>query len=245
MNPGTFRLFARRCCAFVAAAGPLLAQAAVVPDRTRVIYEEGMQAVSVTVTNKSPKYPYLIQSWIEDRYGQKIDSPFLVLPPLQRIEPNDRNVMRVVLLPGLPLPADRESLFYLNIREIPPKSDTPNALQIALHSKLKLFYRPAAAKRDRDDDTPLPMTVQFDGAAHRLVFDNPSPWYVTVVELKAGTDHRPLPFSATMVAPMSRADVPFNAPAPDVLYVSHMDDYGGQIEVRYVCGAGLCRSTRE
>jgi fimbrial chaperone protein len=46
----------------------------------------------------------------------------MVLPPLQRIEPNDRNILRVVMLPGSALPTDRESVFYLNIREIPPKT---------------------------------------------------------------------------------------------------------------------------
>ncbi len=42
------------------------------------------------------------------------------------------------------LPQDRESLFYLNVREIPPKPDKPNVLQLAMQSRIKLFYRPAA-----------------------------------------------------------------------------------------------------
>ncbi|AMO99694.1 gram-negative pili assembly chaperone, N-terminal domain protein [Collimonas arenae] len=101
---------------------PLLAHAAIVPDRTRVIYNEGEPSVSVTISNKNPKLPFIAQSWIEDEKSVKITSPFMVLPPIQRVEPNDSNVLRVVKLPGDTLPKDRESVFYLNIREIPPKA---------------------------------------------------------------------------------------------------------------------------
>jgi hypothetical protein len=50
------------------------------PDRTRVIDDEGAQSASVMVTNKSEKYPYLIQSWIEDENSKKIFAPLMVLP---------------------------------------------------------------------------------------------------------------------------------------------------------------------
>ncbi len=40
------------------------------------------------------------------------------------------------------LPQDRESLFYFNLREIPPRSDKPNSLQLALQTRIKFFYRP-------------------------------------------------------------------------------------------------------
>ncbi|MEX6226452.1 fimbria/pilus periplasmic chaperone [Providencia hangzhouensis] len=33
------------------------------------------------------------------------------------------------------LPQDRESLFYFNLREVPPKSDKDNVLQIALQTQ--------------------------------------------------------------------------------------------------------------
>ena len=53
-----------------------------------------------------------------------------------------------VKIQGLPdihkLPADRESMFYFNVREIPPKSNKSNTLQIALQTRIKLFWRPKA-----------------------------------------------------------------------------------------------------
>ena len=138
--------------------------------RSRVIFNEGEQAAIVTITNKSTTYPYLVQSWLEDAKGDKITSPLMVvLPPLQRVEANERNVLRIAKLPGTELPADRETVFYLNIREVPPKTDTPNTLQIALHTQMKLFYRPKAVQPARDEDWTLPMTLRVDSAAHARV----------------------------------------------------------------------------
>jgi fimbrial chaperone protein len=250
MNTGRFQSLRfhsllPRLCAAVALAVPLLSHAAVVPDRTRLVYDEGAQAASVTVTNKSEKYPYLIQSWIEDENGKKVSAPFMVLPPLQRIEANDRNVLRIVLLPGSTLPTDRESVFYLNIREIPPASEAVNALQIALHSKLKLFYRPKSVQPKRGEDPSLPMTVKIDSASHKLTFDNPTPLHVSIVELRTGEKKTAVPFDSVMVDPMGQASVPFNEAAPATLYVSHMNDYGGQTEVKYACEAGTCRSVQQ
>lgn len=236
--------FLFRFCAAALLAAPLLSHAAIVPDRTRIIYNEGVQAASITVTNKSDKYPYLIQSWIEDESGKKVAAPFMVLPPLQRVEPSDRNILRIVLLPGSVLPADRESVFYLNIREIPPKAEALNALQIALHSKLKLFYRPKSVQPNRTEDPTLPMTVQIDPATHKLTFNNPTTLHVTVVELHSGEKKTPIAFDSVMVDPMSQASVTFKDAAPATLYVTHMNDYGGQIEVKYACDAGTCKSVQ-
>ncbi|KVN30625.1 fimbrial protein [Burkholderia pyrrocinia] len=238
----------RRASCALATAGALLAGAAhasIVPDRTRVIFNEGEQAAIVTITNKSASYPYLVQSWLEDAQGKRITSPLMVVPPLQRVEANERNVLRIAKLPGTALPADRETVFYLNIREVPPKTDTPNALQIALHTQMKLFYRPKGVQPPRDEDPTLPMTLRVDTAAHKLVFDNPTPFHVTVVDLKAGAQKAPVPLDPVMVSPMSTADVPFKGAAPATLFVTHVDDYGGQVAVEYACDASACKSVKK
>ncbi|RQT09240.1 fimbrial biogenesis chaperone [Burkholderia contaminans] len=240
--------FPRRAWCVLATAGALFAgaaQAAIVPDRTRVILNEGEQAAIVTITNKSTTYPYLVQSWLEDAKGNKITSPLMVVPPLQRVEANERNVLRIAKLPGTELPADRETVFYLNIREVPPKTDTPNTLQIALHTQMKLFYRPKAVQPARDEDWTLPMTLRVDSAAHTLVFDNPTPYHITIVNLAAGAQKTHVPLEPVMVSPMSRTDVPFKAATPSTLFVTHVDDYGGQVAVEYACEAGACKSVKK
>ncbi|MGS0894205.1 fimbrial biogenesis chaperone [Burkholderia stagnalis] len=248
MNTSLFLSSPRRASCALATAGALLAgaaHAAIVPDRTRVIFNEGEQAAIVTITNKSTTYPYLVQSWLEDAKGNKTTTPLMVVPPLQRVEANERNVLRIAKLPGTELPADRESVFYLNIREVPPKTDTPNTLQIALHTQMKLFYRPKAVQPARDEDWTLPMTLRVDPAAHRLVFDNPTPYHVTVVEITSGAQKTPVPMEPVMVNPMSTADVPFKAATPSTLFVTHIDDYGGQVVVEYACDAGACKSVKK
>jgi len=42
------------------------------------------------------------------------------------------------------LPKDRESVFYFNLREIPPKSTKTNVMQLALPTQIKIFYLPEA-----------------------------------------------------------------------------------------------------
>lgn len=90
--------------------------------------------------------PYLAQSWLEDASEQKLTTgPIIATPPIQRMEPQKMSIVRLSTTPGVSqLPQDRESLFYYNLREIPPKSEEAGVLQIALQSRVKLFYRPAA-----------------------------------------------------------------------------------------------------
>ncbi|MCP0803000.1 fimbria/pilus periplasmic chaperone, partial [Salmonella enterica subsp. enterica serovar Kentucky] len=121
------------------------AQAAISPDRTRLVFKGDDKSISVDLKNASEKMPYLAQSWIEDEKGVRISSPLTVVPPVQRIEAKSIGQARIQGMPGLAaLPQDRESLFFYNVREIPPKSDAPNTLQIALQTRIKLFYRPVS-----------------------------------------------------------------------------------------------------
>ncbi|WP_426234586.1 fimbrial biogenesis chaperone [Pseudomonas sp. TWP3-2] len=223
---------------------PLLANAAVVPDRTRVIFEESAPSVSVTLSNKNPQLPFVVQSWIEDQNSKKVSSPFMVLPPLQRIEPNESSVLRIVKLPDVALPADRESVFYLNVREIPPKTEAVNSMQIALQSKIKLFYRPAAAKRERGEDLALRMSLKIDPVGKQLLVDNPSPFHITVVGLLTGPDKTKMPMDTIMIAPFSGARIALSNTGFSELRVSNMNDFGGQTDSLFTCAANVCKAVK-
>jgi P pilus assembly chaperone PapD len=113
------------------------AQAAIALDRTRVILNGGDNSASMSITNKNTQLPYLAQGWLENEQGEKINSPLIVLPPVQRVEPGAQSQVKVQALPAAKaLPQDRESLFYFNLREIPPKSNKANTLQIALQTRI-------------------------------------------------------------------------------------------------------------
>ncbi|STJ19807.1 periplasmic pilus exported chaperone [Escherichia coli] len=126
----------------------LTAHASVTPDRTRLVFNESDKSISVTLRNNNEKLPYLAQSWLEDEKGNKITSPLAVLPPVQRIDAMMNGQVKIQALPDIhTLPSDRESLFYYNVREIPPKSGKANTLQIALQTRIKLFWRPKALEK--------------------------------------------------------------------------------------------------
>ena len=112
--------------------------AAIGLDRTRVIFDGGKDATSVNITNNNTQLPYLAQGWIENEEGQKLTTPLIVLPPVQRLEPGKQSQVKVQALPAAKsLPQDRETVYYFNLREIPPRTDKANTLQIALQTRSK------------------------------------------------------------------------------------------------------------
>ena len=143
----------------------LTAHASVTPDRTRLVFNESDKSISVTLRNNTEKLPYLAQSWLEDEKGNKITSPLAVLPPVQRIDAMMNGQVKIQALPDIhTLPSDRESLFYYNVREIPPKSGKANTLQIALQTRIKLFWRPKAL--EKIDHNPTYVRAMAENALH-------------------------------------------------------------------------------
>lgn len=71
----------------------------------------------------------------------------LLLPPLFRLKAGEQGFVRI-LRSGKPLPEDRESMFWLNVKGIPAMDNEPdkNMVQFAINSRIKLIYRPAALK---------------------------------------------------------------------------------------------------
>lgn len=119
------------------------AQAGVVIGGTRVIFDGNKKEASIGINNPD-KTPYLIQSWIETPGGGAEKAPFIITPPLYRLNNGQQNVERIVATGALP--QDKESLFWLNIKAIPSAAKVDNTLQIAIKTRIKLIYRPAAMK---------------------------------------------------------------------------------------------------
>lgn len=84
---------------------------------TRVIYPSSAKQTSLTISNSDTKERYLVNSWIENSTGQK-EKTFIVTPPLFVSEPKSENTLRIIYA-GQPLPVDRESLFWMNVKAIP------------------------------------------------------------------------------------------------------------------------------
>lgn len=99
----------------------LCSHAALQPDRTRIVFNANDKATSLRVDNRSDKLSYLAYSWLENEKGEKSDDLLVALPPIQRLEPKATTQVRIVKQASTTkLPGDRETLFFYNMREIPP-----------------------------------------------------------------------------------------------------------------------------
>lgn len=173
--------------------------ASVVLGGTRVIYDANSKEASILVRNND-KAPYLIQSWIDNFEGKtQAKLPFVVTPPLFRIEPESTNSLRIVYT-GNDLPEDRESVFWLNVKSIPPTDPkAKNSLTISINNRIKLIYRPKSLSVNDAESAYKKITFERNG--NTLIGKNPTPYYVSFSELKVGNKSIDEP---AMLAPMGQ-----------------------------------------
>lgn len=219
------------------------ANAAIALDRTRIIFDGGNKSMSLSISNKNKELPYLAQGWVEDAEGRKIESPLILLPPLQRVEPLAKSQIKIQSLPAINLLSqDKETLFYFNLREIPPRSNKPNTLQIALQTRIKLFYRPQALMRNSSEMINVykeKITLTRDNGKYRI--NNTSPYFFTVAAAGAGNkdlnEVKPI-----MIAPQSSAVLPVSVEkmgnTPEITFIN---DYGGRPKLIFHCSGTDCR----
>lgn len=218
------------------------ANAAIALDRTRVVFDGSRKSISLNISNQNKQLPYLAQGWIEDEKGQKIQSPLTVLPPVQRVEPGKPSQVNIQALPTVKaLPQDRESVYYFNLREIPPKSTKPNTLQIALQTRIKLFYRPAGIAIPKNAPPPQD-TLKLLRQGSVYMVDNPTPYYITLVDAarsKNGAGAKG--FEPMMVAPKSQMPLTVSVGAiGDSPVLTYVNDYGGRPTLSFRCSGNIC-----
>lgn len=170
-------------------------------DRTRVVVMAGSRGGTLITAMNGTNSLYLVQSRLEQAdgvTGQPLDGgagrdsiPFLVTPPLERVAPQSRLPMRILLKPDNALPQDREALFFISTKAIPagpaPKGDGEGMhLLLALQQSVKLFWRPKGLTPDaiyRGEVAPQ-LKMQVSGTT--LQVTNPTPYFITFRELKVG-----------------------------------------------------------
>jgi len=218
------------------------AQAALALDRTRVVINGAEKSISLGVTNQNKTLPYLAQTWVEDGQGKKISDPLVALPPVQRIEPGAKSQVKVQATAGLNLLAqDRESLYYFNLREIPPKSKEPNTLQIALQTRIKVFYRPASLEVDQNSK-PWQEQLTLTREGDHYVAHNPTPYFVTISLATASIAGEAVKnFEAVMIAPKSSEPLKGSAAAlGNSPVLTYINDYGGRPKLIFGCSGNSC-----
>ncbi|WP_409310595.1 molecular chaperone [Pectobacterium sp. B1J-3] len=223
------------------------AYSAISLDRTRVIFNDDEQSATVTLKNENAENPFLAQSWLTDENRNKTTSPLMVLPPLQRIEAKGYSLIRLVKTSQISqLPKDRESLFYLNVREIPPKSEKANVLQIAIQSEIKVFFRPRGITPDKNDIWQKKLRIRK--MAKSFIVENPTPYYITVSNiLKQSKKTRTVPDNlldgkAFMVSPRSTNTIRVLDGSVNTFSLYYVNDYGGHQELPFTCIQNHCQT---
>lgn len=186
------------------------AHASVIISGTRVVFPAKDGEVTVRLTNDNTR-PALVEAWVDSgdpsSTPDKANAPFLITPPLFRMEAHRDQSLRIIFT-SAQLPGDRESLFWLNVLEIPPKPSGPqfagkNTLQFAIRSRLKLFYRPANLAGDANNAPgQLTWKAVADGHGYALEAHNPTPYYITIAKVSLTIDGKSYSTDIGMVDPL-------------------------------------------
>ncbi|EAB1739354.1 fimbrial chaperone [Salmonella enterica] len=148
---------------------------------TRFIYEEGKKNTSFEVSN-SAKETYGGQVWIDNTTQPKDSVSLVPSPPFFKVKPGGKQIIRLMSV-NPALPKDRESLFWLNVQEVPPMPENVegSVLAIAMNTQVKVFYRPKSLVDGRRD-AEKNITVATENG--KTVLKNPTPYYFAVTGVK-------------------------------------------------------------
>lgn len=227
---------------------PRFASAAVTMVGTRVIYDAGSHGHSLQFNNPDAG-PSVMQVWVDSGNEQSTpetaDAPFVVTPPIFRIDPGAGQTVRLVFT-GQDLPQDRESVFFLNTLQIPSLSAAhadQNQMLVMVRNRLKVFYRPpgipGSSQRAAEQ---LSLRVSGEGRDKHVAASNASGYFVSVANgmLTCGT--RSATLRPVMIAPRSEAalqlvgDCPLDA-TPLRATLRYIDDYGAVRDAEFAVTA--------
>jgi len=185
------------------------ATAVVNVEGTRVIFNAGEMVTSVNLVN-SGEMPALVQLWFDE--GDIFASPesaktsVIALPPVFRLQPGEMKDIKLQLVSRDKLPRDRESLYWLNIYQVPPNTASPEMTKrviLPLRLRLKVFIRSATLLQPQEADGKRLQFRLKDNSKNVIIINNPTPWYMTLSAFDAGNKK----FDGIMLAPGEKKEV--------------------------------------
>ncbi|WP_326928742.1 MULTISPECIES: fimbrial biogenesis chaperone [unclassified Citrobacter] len=129
---------------------------------------------------------------------------------------------------------DRESLWWLNILDIPSvdKSQTTEntaILNLAIRSRFKFFWRPIGLGDRQNAESKMEFIATSDG----ITLVNPTPFFITVVDVVSASGNGLLKESI-MVAPKSKTKVNSKQKIKpgEAVVLQAVNDYGSVVEFK-------------
>lgn len=199
---------------------------------TRIIYRSADRGAQLSVANPQ-SYPVLVQSRVfkEDR---KTQAPFIVTPPLFRLDPNQRNTLRVINTTA-PI-SKQESLYWLCVTGIPPKSGDAWAddktkgsmhqaqvnMEISTHMCIKLITRPTDISGSLMQAAEA---LQWHREGNKIRATNNSPYYINLHSLSFGKTPVEHP---EYILPFSDKAFSLKSTTGDTINWSVITDAGGE-----------------
>ena len=234
------KVFNRALCAMTVIAASLSsAYAGVTINGTRVVYPADQREVSLSMVNDG-KEARLVQAWVDtgdaSERAESSKAPFLITPPMARVDPGKGQTLRIMFTGASNVPQDRETVYWVNVLEIPPKpkagSDAAeNYMQLAVRSRMKLFYRPKGLQ-GTPDTAPDQVTwrVVSAGKGYTAECTNDTPFNVSFSDLSfKGTPPQESVSKGGMCPAKGKGTFPV-AGSPDAnnkIVVTVINDYGG------------------
>ncbi|MBW7984860.1 P pilus assembly chaperone PapD [Enterobacillus tribolii] len=216
---------------------------------TRIIFPSDEREVTVRTNNRGAS-PSLVQVWVDDgKVGgdiNKVNTPFVVTPPVYRVEPGKGQSVRLVYN-GMSLPQDRESVFWFNMLEVPPvdkKAKNADVLELAFRTRIKIFYRPSSLKSSSINDLDKLTWQQVNTNKGRgIKVSNPTPYYVSFESASIEAGNRKYALETEMVEPFGSKTFSVSgnqsvSTAINSIDINILNDYGATVNQKLVAQGG-------
>lgn len=210
------------------------AQAALSVIGTRFVYPGQAPTLTVRLGN-SGEQPILAQTWL-DQGDPRVDPsvltvPFVVSAPLVRLDPQQTAAVQLRYT-GEALPADRESLFWINFLEVPRlPADRGRLLRLSYRLRMKLLFRPPGLTGSAATAARQVLWTLAPGGG--LSVENPSPFYVSITALRHGPKDLSPKLRSITVEPFGKTPVELPEGSPrSLIEYDFVDDNGETVSAR-------------
>ncbi|POT55712.1 molecular chaperone [Citrobacter amalonaticus] len=188
-----------------------ICQAGMTIESSRVVFSASSRERSLMLANDN-HYPVIVQTWVDNgdlkNTPETVDNvPVIPLPGVFRLEPQEKKNLRL-LATYLPQATDRESLYWLNIYEIPPvEAKLPaslSAVKVAVRLQLKLFFRPENLSSSPDKVVEQQkIELQRMPGSLAIKISNPTPYFATYRSLNLTGEGSVQTLEPGMLSPFS------------------------------------------